>query len=194
MRKTCGLSSRFRGPEIPVRWGEGLIFRRFATACKSSLLQFTKTPMFKRVAKRIRKQEEEDALGLDAEVKQVLGLNDTDSEESDDDSSDDGSLAGLEGSEDGEGLGQDGEEMDEDEGPDLFEESDSEADDQPQKIKMKMSISQALKDPIFLDPEDAMNKLCVICVGKKLKTENLVTIHRSSNACTLSLVSDRIGV
>ena len=37
--------------------------------------------MFKRVQKRQRKQEKEEELGLDSEIKEVLGLQDTDSEE-----------------------------------------------------------------------------------------------------------------
>ena len=45
--------------------------------------------MFKRVEKRIWKKEKEEELGLDSEMKEVLGLQDTDSEESDSSSDND---------------------------------------------------------------------------------------------------------
>jgi hypothetical protein len=46
--------------------------------------------MFKRVAKRAKRKEKEEALGLDEEMKEALGMHETDSEESDS-SSEDGS-------------------------------------------------------------------------------------------------------
>jgi len=39
--------------------------------------------MFKRVDKKRKKREEEEELGLDQEMKEIIGLSDTDSEESD---------------------------------------------------------------------------------------------------------------
>ncbi|GLB40350.1 hypothetical protein LshimejAT787_0802210 [Lyophyllum shimeji] len=66
--------------------------------------------MFKRVEKRRRKREEEEELGLDEDMKEVLGMHDTDSEESasDSDESSDGagsSVVSVDGAfEEGEDL------------------------------------------------------------------------------------------
>jgi hypothetical protein len=60
--------------------------------------------MFKRVARRVKKKEEEEALGIDEDMKEVLGMHDTDSEESDSDSgsgSGSGSDSGSEEEEEG---------------------------------------------------------------------------------------------
>ncbi|KAF8720860.1 hypothetical protein AX14_010647 [Amanita brunnescens Koide BX004] len=42
--------------------------------------------MFKRIEKRLKRREEERQLGIDDETRDILGLNDTDSEESESDS------------------------------------------------------------------------------------------------------------
>lgn len=63
----------------------------------SSWLLYT---MFKRVARRQKRKEEEEELGLDEEMKEVMGLQDTDSSESESDSDDD-SASGSEGSVEG---------------------------------------------------------------------------------------------
>jgi hypothetical protein len=55
--------------------------------------------MFKRVAKRVKRKEDEEALGLDEDMKEALGMHDTDSDESESDSSGDesNSEAGSDG-------------------------------------------------------------------------------------------------
>ena len=47
--------------------------------------------MFKRVEKRRRKKEEEEELGLNEEMKEIMGMHDTDSEESASDTDSDNS-------------------------------------------------------------------------------------------------------
>jgi hypothetical protein len=64
--------------------------------------------MFKRVAKRVKRKEEEEALGLDEDMKEALGMHDTDSDESESDSSEDDdsqSEAGSDGTEPSRSLG-----------------------------------------------------------------------------------------
>jgi hypothetical protein len=61
--------------------------------------------MFKRAARRVKKKEREEALGLDEDMKEVLGMHDTDSEESNSDSDSDG------GSESNSGSGSDSDGM-----------------------------------------------------------------------------------
>lgn len=137
--------------------------------------------MFKRVQKRRQKKEEEEELGLDEDMKEVLGIQDTDSEESDSDSDDESSLGNhseeeLDHSEDEE-AGQ--EEL----GSDAENGADSE-DDSSQEPPM--SVKEAIHDPIYLVSLEPDVSKCVVCPGKLLKGSKMIQLHRTSNACTLS--------
>lgn len=126
--------------------------------------------MFKRVDKRRRKKEEEEKLGLDEEVKSILGIQDTDSEESESESGSD---------EDEEEASAAGGEMDsEDE-----EEGEGEEEEDP-----SITVSQALKDPLYIVSILPDIKACIVCPGKLLKSVKMVRLHRTSNACTLPFV------
>ena len=127
--------------------------------------------MFKRVDKRRRKKEEEQKLGLDEEVKEIFGIQDTDSEESDSDS-DPG----------------DGEEEPEEENSGADEEIDPGEDEDDAEEDPSITVSQALKDPLYVVSVLPDVKACIVCPGKLLKTVKMVQLHRTSNACTLSLV------
>ena len=122
--------------------------------------------MFKRVDKRRRKKEEEEELGLDEEVKEILGIQDTDSEESESDS--------------GEGEEEEGAA---DEEVNSVEDEDDEKDEDP-----SLTVSQALKDPLYIVSILPDVRACIVCPGKLLKSVKMVQLHRTSNACTLSLV------
>ena len=143
--------------------------------------------MFKRVEKRRRKKEEEEELGLDEDMKEILGTQETDSEESasdsddhsDDDSSDEGE--GMEqngvGGGDEEGGDEEGESADEDDGKEEEEEDPN------------VTVSQALKDPLYVVSVLPEVKACIICPGKLLKGAKMVQTHRESNARKLSSCS-----
>ena len=133
--------------------------------------------MFKRVDKRRRKKEEEEKLGLDEEVKEILGFQDTDSEESDSDSDSDGG-EGEEEEEEEESVADD-EEMNSGE----EEEDDEEEEEEDPSI----TVGQALKDPLYIVSVLPDIKACIVCPGKLLKSVKMVQLHRTSNACTLSL-------
>jgi len=141
--------------------------------------------MFKRVDKRRRRQQEEEELGIDGQLKQILGAQYTDSEESesDDDSDDDGgerSFAGLGGS------GSDSEQGEEVEDEDHDGDED-EDDDAVPAFLAKLTIEQALREPILPIPGSDELNLCILCPHKSLRSEPMVHVHRSSNACALSL-------
>ena len=137
--------------------------------------------MFKRVEKRRRKKEEEEELGLDEDMKEILGIQETDSEESasdsddhsDGDSSDGG--GGIEengvGEDDGGGGDEEDESADEDNGEEEEEEEDP-----------SVTVSQALKDPVYVVSVLPEVKACIICPGKLLKGAKMVQTHRESNA------------
>jgi hypothetical protein len=130
--------------------------------------------MFKRVDKRRRKKEEEDKLGLDEEVKEILGIQDTDSEESVSDSDSDSD------------EGQQEEESVADEEMNSGEDDDDEEEDEEEDPSI--TVGQALKDPLYNVSVLPDIKACIVCPGKLLKSIRMVQLHRTSNACTLSLI------
>jgi len=122
--------------------------------------------MFKRVDKRRRKKEEEEKLGLGEEMKEILGIQDTDSEESESESDDDDDEEEEpEDDVDGELVGEDEDEEEEEE-----EEDPS------------ITVSQALKDPVYIVSILPDVKVCIVCPGKLLKSVKMVQLHRTSNA------------
>ena len=137
--------------------------------------------MFKRVEKRRRKKEEEEELGLDEDMKEVLGMQDTDSDESNSDSDDsDESDAEIEGANDGSEIegGEEGEEEDE-----------SDGDDQSEAENPEISVQDALEDPIYLVSLDPDVKACIVCPGKLLKNKKMIDVHMTSGVCTFDLAN-----
>ena len=126
--------------------------------------------MFKRVDKRRRKKEEEEKLGLDEDMKEILGMQDTDSEESESESDDDDEEEEPEDDVDGELVGED-------------EDEEEKEEEDP-----SITVSQALKDPVYIVSILPDVKACIVCPGKLLKSVKMVQLHRTSNACTLSFV------
>ncbi|KAJ8692968.1 hypothetical protein PTI98_010227 [Pleurotus ostreatus] len=142
--------------------------------------------MLKRIQKRIQKKEKEAELGLDDDTKEILGFNDTDSDESDssgvdseDEDSDDEELSKL--------L----EEPvvgDRDEGPiEADEESEADwdagAESDTDEIS-KVTVQEALNDPIYVSSLDAGagEWQCVVCPGKIFKGSKMIDAHRESKA------------
>lgn len=122
--------------------------------------------MFKRIEKRRRKKIEEDELGLDENMKEILGMHDTDSDESDSDS-DQTSAAGVEEEpeEDISDTGGFGERLeDEDEEEHLI------------------TVQEALRDPVYLVSLQPDVKACIVCPRKLLKGPKMVELHRTSKA------------
>lgn len=136
--------------------------------------------MFKRVEKRIRKKEKEEELGLDGDMKEMLGMHDTDSDESESSSDEDQDVAENEddsemeedeeeGDEGGEEDASEDEDEDEDEGA-----SASEEDEAP------LTLSEALKDPLYTIEEEPEVKGCIVCPGKLLKNPVMIDVHLQS--------------
>jgi hypothetical protein len=122
--------------------------------------------MFKRVEKHRQRKEDADNLALGERWQEILGLHDTDSEESASEGSE------CDSDEDEQTCGR----------PEYSE--DEEGDDE------EMTVSQALIDPLyvasFLQPEI---KACIICPGKLLKGLKMEELHLASNACMLLLAN-----
>jgi len=131
--------------------------------------------MFKRIDKKRKKREEEEELGLDQEMKEIMGLNDTDSEESgseSDSSSDRDSDAEHLDEEDMEDAG-------EGSGDDDAEDVDASEDDEP-----PISLSEALRDPIYVVSLDPDVRACILCKGKVIKGTPMSQVHKTSTVCT----------
>jgi hypothetical protein len=165
--------------------------------------------MFKRVSKRIAKKEEEEALGLDADMKEVLGLQDTDSEESEsssnesDSHSEDSEADSDEASDASAGstpvTGQKRRRTGEDEYiselaedlEDETEDSDEEASDEgandEEAINIpntySLTLEEFLNNPILRPEDDSTNTAlvrCGTCIDQKLKNEKMVEVHSNS--------------
>lgn len=132
--------------------------------------------MFKRVEKRLQKQAKEEELGLTEEMKDVLGMHDTDSDESNSDSED--AMSGddseeeeaLEDAASEEGNGDAVEEEDDD------EDEESEGDIKPPPI----SVTDAMKDPVYFVSPQSDDQACAVCPGKVLKNAQMGDAHRAS--------------
>jgi len=148
--------------------------------------------MFKRVEKRRKKREEEEELGLDEDMKDVLGIQDTDSDESDsesdsDEASNDGSDQRDSARSDNGERGEDvvtekGQKRKRDSEDDEDEESNSEEDAGGDPKQPIITVQEALKDPLYTTSLWSGAKGCIVCPGKVLKNIQTVNLHMASNA------------
>jgi hypothetical protein len=132
--------------------------------------------MFKRVQKRQRKREREEELGIDGDMKEVLGLQDTDSEESD---------SSSEGEEDAES--EDGEDeltvevpADSEEDEELLDEDATESDDEETDELPELSVTEAVKNPVYVVSLEPRTEACILCTGKLLKNQTMSEVHKAS--------------
>ncbi|KAI0749437.1 hypothetical protein C8Q80DRAFT_1162032 [Daedaleopsis nitida] len=148
--------------------------------------------MFKRIEKKIRKKEKEEELGLDEDMKEMLGMNaDTDSDESDsssDSENDENDEEGMgldasDGEEESDAGAEDDEEGDEHEGDEeQVLESEPESDDEDEEPPM--SVSEALQNPLYVVSLEPEVRACIVCPGKLLKNPVMIDVHMKSGAHT----------
>ncbi|KAI0346163.1 hypothetical protein BDW22DRAFT_1352177 [Trametopsis cervina] len=146
--------------------------------------------MFKRVQKRVQKRQREEELGLDGDMKEVLGLQDTDSDESDSSSDEDGTDAeSLDGDDASGEAGENSVELpadtdevaDEDDDEQEVEESEESEDEDADKIP-PMSVTEAVKDSVYIISLDPRVEACILCPGKLLKNRTMSEVHKASKA------------
>ncbi|KAG7451269.1 uncharacterized protein BT62DRAFT_926928 [Guyanagaster necrorhizus] len=111
--------------------------------------------MFKRVDRRLKRKAEDDALGIDDELKQALGIphNDSDDSDSSSDSSEDEAHA---------------------------EDEDGVVEDEGDDTEVKMTIAQVLENPIYNSPTDIDMTACFVCPAKRFKGPSMIQIHLCS--------------
>ena len=127
-------------------------------------------PMFKRAERKRKRREEEEELGLDEDTREIMGLNDTDSDESDSASEQ-------------ESVQSDGSDSDIGEDRDQKEEEEAASEDEGVNDDPPLSVAEALKDPIYLVSLDPTVHGCVLCKGKLIKNAGMATTHRNGNVC-----------
>lgn len=148
----------------------------------------TTETMFKRVLKRKIRQEREEELGIDSEMKEVLGMQDTDSDESDSSSDEGDSEAEAEeqGSDEESEVDDEAEDDEEDGSEEELDEAESvpeESDSDNEAQLPQMSVTDAVSEPIYLVSLDSEIKACILCPGKLLKNSTMADVHRSSKVC-----------
>ncbi|KAF8604158.1 hypothetical protein BDV93DRAFT_606188 [Ceratobasidium sp. AG-I] len=152
--------------------------------------------MFKRINKRLQKKEKEEAIGLDDEMKGILGMNDTDSDESDSSSESDGGGSGggdsdaesedelSEDAQDSAGLKRKRLEREARSSSEEEEEEDMEEgvnEDEADDTVPPMTISEALVEPLYAVRPLSEAKVCILCPGKALKHAQMASVHVSSS-------------
>lgn len=151
--------------------------------------------MFKRVQKRQRRKQKEEELGLNEDMKEVLGLQDTDSEESESSSEEDGHGSDEERIESGE-TQEEGSVDEEDGGSDALEgeledEDDASEEDEEDDSISPISVTEAVRDPVYIVSLDPEVKACILCPGKLLKNLRMAEIHKASKVCTSAVSSNQ---
>ena len=165
--------------------GPRAIFRALYFLLLTSILLLSLAPsftslsikeMFKRVDKRRKRKEEEEELGINEEMKEAMGLNDTDSDESASSEEDEHSGSDSEVG-DGREPGIDENTEGDDEGDeDSEEEEDASEDDEP-----TLSVGDALLKPVR-SSADGDHSTCVFCPHAILKHDVMVRVHLDSKA------------
>ncbi|KAL5634677.1 hypothetical protein ACGC1H_002651 [Rhizoctonia solani] len=157
--------------------------------------------MYKRINKRIKRKEEEEALGLDGETKEMLGIPETDSDESD--SSDEEQSDSSSEASDVEGKSRPGarrrrgpKQLSESGGSDVAslsgaETEGSEEEDEDEEMvgsadedddEPPMTISEALKNSLHSIRKGSEAQACILCPGKELKHAKMASVHVQSSS------------
>ena len=123
--------------------------------------------MLKRVERHRQKKQDADSLVLDEQWQQILGFQDTDSDESVSENSED---------------------------DDHSETSDNRGSLDPSEDEggedHEMTVSQALTNPIYAAVSLQHEVMaCIICPGKIINGPKMEGLHLASNACTLFLAN-----
>jgi len=147
--------------------------------------------MFKRVEKKLAKKKKDEELGFSEEIKEAIGLIDSDSDDSSSDESEASSSTsnlpvpskrkrllddGLDASSDVNSEGQGSGAADD---PEDYE-------DEP---GVQMSVEEALHDPLYIISIQPDIRGCIICPRKLLKNNTMTSVHMKSQVCHIHCMS-----
>ena len=161
----------------------------FVRVVSRSLLYFLRNPsplrkMFKRVEKKLARKKKEEELGITDEMKEAIGLNDLDSDDSSSDESeasssspkilskrkrllDDELDASSDVGSEGQGSG----------ASDGLEDPEEDGEDEP---GVQMTVEEALHDPLYIVSIQPDIRGCIVCPRKLLKNDTMVSVHTRS--------------
>ena len=150
--------------------------------------------MFKRLERRQKRKQQEEELGLDEETRDIMGLQDTDSSESETSSDSDSDVSntvsdralpsrGL-----AKGLRDGGPDHGSDtNGQESADGGQDEASEVDSKVDHEMTIADALRNPLYALPSGSDHQTCIVCPGKLLKNQTMIDIHMRSSVCSFTL-------
>ena len=122
---------------------------------------------------------------MTGEMKEVLGMHDTDSDESDSSSGD----SSDSGSSDDEGEITPNDVADEQAEDEVDEEDEEESGDELSHSIPQMSVTETMQDPVYIFSTDPDVMACALCPGKLLKNTTMADIHKSSKVCSYSIAA-----
>ena len=140
--------------------------------------------MFKRVEKKLAKKKEEEELGITEEIKEAIGLNGVDSDDSTSDESEASSSSStppipsklnhsseeeLDDGSDESAYGEYGSGASEDAGDDEYE-----------LAGVRMTVEEALHNPLFIVSIQPDIRGCILCSRKVLKNDIMASVHTRS--------------
>ncbi|KAF9646052.1 hypothetical protein BDM02DRAFT_3119272 [Thelephora ganbajun] len=140
--------------------------------------------MFKRVEKKLAKKKKEEELGITEEIREAIGLNDVDSDDSSSDESEASSSSpGPQTTLKRKTLPDD--ELDASPAVN-FEVQDSGASDDAKDAEdepgVHMTVEEALRDPFHIISIQPDIRGCIICPHKVLKNDTMASVHTRSQA------------
>ena len=161
----------------------------FYPLCPRSLLRLRNLSslqkMFKRVEKKLAKKKKDEELGFSEEIKEAIGLIDSDSDDSSSDESeassstsnlqvpskrkqllDDELDAGSDANSEGKGSG-----------------AADDSEDYEDEPGVQMSVEEALHDPLYIISIQPDIRGCIICPRKLLKNNTMASVHMKSQVC-----------
>ncbi|KAH8825300.1 hypothetical protein DL96DRAFT_176307 [Flagelloscypha sp. PMI_526] len=141
----------------------------------SALTFHFQTSMFKRVERRQRRKAKEEELGLDEDTKEFLGLQDTDSDESNSSEED------SSGDEQDAFQSDQNAEVSDDDGVINHQDLSKYAGMDEEQDIPAVTVEQALHDPVFTHLSNPDWSCCILCPGKVLKGKEPAKIHIESH-------------
>jgi hypothetical protein len=163
--------------------------------------------MFKRIERKLQRKAKEEELGIDEDMKEGLGIYDTDSDELESDSDESASDPGSSGSssvdhETGSEAEEDIEDQpvlkkrkrDKHESEDENDEPSSDNESVAgQEDEVQLSVEEALNNPLYIVSIQPDIRACILCPGKVLKNIKMAEVHKDSQVSRASFVCNRVS-
>ena len=141
--------------------------------------------MFKRVEKKLIKKKKEEELGFTEDIKEAIGLNDVDSDDSSSDESEASSSTSIPRIPSkrkqllGDGFDASSDANSEGHGSDASDNSEDDEDEPG----VQMTVEEVLRDPFYTLSIQPDIRGCIICPRRLLKNDTMASVHMRSQVC-----------